>query len=135
MPDLPEPVSNFLKIKQELEVIHTRSKELKKYLSTIEPAVTDWLREQPQTEFNIPENLGQCGKLKFTMEKKREYLSKSALYNNLFSFFTNVHCDKSTEELKKYTRDAVEAVWGSMVTGTVRKLVRTFPSKKRKLQV
>jgi hypothetical protein len=138
---LPEFVLQYLHFNKKLQDLRETEKEIKLYIDKLQPDVGLWLQSKSKYEVSLEfqgdelTQLGSKGKLRFTIDKRKEYLSKNALFTYLCSFFSSVYADKEASHISELSHAAVNHIWLSRkTTKNVPVVTRTF-SKKRKLTI
>lgn len=140
MSEYPNHVAEFLMCSQKLRMLREEEKLLKKKIDDIQPVLSTWLRSQPSLEIKLEFDnkqssvFGECGKIKFEIEKRKEYLSKRNLFGYLKSFFSQLFPQRSNDYIDEISQAAANHVWQSRkTTKHSASVVRTF-SKKRKYE-
>lgn len=138
MSSYPNHVAEFLMCSNKLKMLREEEKALKKKIDKIQPILCTWLKSQPSLEMKLDFDnnqsavFGECGKLKFEIEKRKEYLSKNNLFGYLKSFFSQLFPQKSEKYIDEISLAASTHIWQSRkTTKHTASVVRTF-SKKRK---
>ena len=112
--EIPKYVAMYLYHKKQLQDLKTTERKLKADITTLQPEVTQWLKTVPDYEFDLDfvgereQQFGTKGKLCFVYDKRKEYLSKKALFSYLHSFFSGMYPEKDIDDM---TQAAVSHVW------------------------
>lgn len=139
---LPSYVSAFLQYSKQLQDLREQEKVCKQKMSELQPDVGKWLRHVPSYEVNLQFNeqqrqmFGDAGKLRFGIERRKEYLSKNNLTGYLYSFFTQIYPDKSNEDVEQLAKAASAHVWQSRkTTKNMPVVLRTFSKRRKRRRV
>lgn len=139
---MPDNVSAFLRLTKQLQDLRQLEKKLRFELLHLQPAVGDWLNNVKGLQINLNfsdgdvQQYGTLGKLKFGLDVRKEYLSKSNITGYLTSFFASLCPDKSQEEVDQLAMGAVTHIWQSRkTTRPAPMVIRTFTASKRKVDV
>ena len=125
----PNVVEQYLKCHQELTELKKIERGLKQRLTSLRAPVGDWLQRLPSSEIKL-DGKWECGKLKISIEKRKEYLSQKTLYIYLRSFFQQISQDKTEAELHEITKAAVIHIWSSRkITKNSPIITRTFSNR------
>lgn len=138
MNEFPDFILKYLHMNKQLTDLKTKEKELKVGLTELSPVVTEWLKSIPKYEVNLEffgdqeDSLGPNGKLRFSFEKRKEYLGKQALFTYMCSFFSNIYNDKDETDIEQLVTAAVDHIWSSRKTLKNIPVVTRTVNKKRK---
>jgi hypothetical protein len=137
---LPNFVVEYLQLRKRLEDLKTEQKEISKLIQVVVPTVGEWLQQVPKYEVSLQfdddteQALGTSGKIRFTMDTRKEYLGKNTLLIYIASFFSTIYPDKEQDQIHDLARATVDHVWLSRKTMKNNPMVtRTFSKKKRKI--
>jgi hypothetical protein len=138
--DVPVCVSDFLMISKNIQDLQEQQKICREKLTQLQQQVGDFLKTVPEYELPLSfvnnelqlQKFGNPGKLRFGIERRKEYLSQKSLTEYLFEWNSSVYPHKTQEEVEETSKAAAAHVWKSRkVTRMKPTVVRTF-SKKRK---
>jgi hypothetical protein len=136
--ELPDFVSAFLQCSTQLQVLRQQEKIYKDKMTELQTEVGQWLQCIPSYEVNLKFDeeqilmFGENGKLRFGIERRKEYLSKNNLVGYLSSFFSQIYPDKSEQDIEQLSKAAGSHVWQSRKTTKNKPTVLRTYSKKRK---
>lgn len=138
-PSLPDYVINYLQLNKQLCDLKDKEKEIRSCIDKIQPIVGTWLQSVPQYEISLDfigeeaQYLGSKGKLRFVVDKRKEYLGKNSLFAYLYSFFCTVYADKDVDNVRDLANAAVNHIWQSRkTTKNCPVITRTFSKKRKK---
>ena len=136
---LPEHVCKYLELHKQLGEFSKYRKQLNDQLKALKPGVADWLQKKPDFEFDLSLSpaqqaaFGENGKLRFTIDKRKEHINKAFLSNALGTFFNNAFPDKDSDYRQDITEAAVDYIWKSRKTTVEEPVLTRTVSKKRKM--
>lgn len=141
MSTIPDFVSDFLQKSKQLQDMRESEIRCKQEIALLQPRMKEWLMKKPSYEVDLKFNeeqrskFGDIGKLRFSVERRKECLTKHNLIGYLASFFTQIFPQRSNEEIEQLANASTAHVWQSRkTTKNTPVVLRTFSkARKRKL--